>query len=122
MEILLFFHAKNIAIHIAIQIKILQYIAIRNFQPIPSPTHFTQVLNSVIQMFCIESREYKIANTDFSSYLLIVYICQRDFKICEMCFSWFYADINSLRSIRNLQNSSFFLIHTSSNLFKLTLF
>lgn len=37
MEILLFFHAKNIAIHIAIQIKILQYIAIRNFQPIPSP-------------------------------------------------------------------------------------
>lgn len=43
MEILLFFHAKNIAIHIAIQIKILQYIAIRNFQPIPSPTISTEI-------------------------------------------------------------------------------
>lgn len=35
----------------------------------------------------------------------LIYICLKkcDFKIHEMCFLWFYADINSLRLSKNLQ-------------------
>lgn len=69
--------------------------------------NYMHVRNSANKPCCMKSRECKIATTVFFlSYSYSVYICSgkaRNFKICLMCFSQFYADIYSLRFVKNQQ-------------------
>lgn len=68
--------------------------------------NFTRVSISAIPLFCIKTGKYKIAITIF---IMISYNSKlpekqkRDFIIREDCFSWFYAKINSLHLIWNVQ-------------------
>lgn len=66
-------------------------------------TYFTRVLHFAILLFFINSWEYKIANINFFFILPnCLYLFEKfkwDLKVCEMCFSWLYADMNSRISL-----------------------
>lgn len=67
------------------------------------------LLNSTIQLYCINMREHKIANAEIFIVPVIpfVYICPLNkseiLKSARCGFSLFYVDINSPQLIRNLQ-------------------
>lgn len=77
-------------------------------------SYFTQVLHSAIQPFCI-----KLWMPKSLSLFHIIYIClkkKQDLKICKICLSSVYADMNSLHLIGNLHNLHSLCVHVSSEL------
>lgn len=77
-------------------------------------SYFTQVLHSAIQPFCI-----KLWMAKSLSLCHLVNICvkkKQDFKICKICLSSVYADMNSLHLIGNLHNLHSLCVHVSSEL------
>lgn len=78
-------------------------------------SYFTQVLLSAIQPFCIKIVDAEIFI--FVSYNLHLFEKKKqDLKICKICLSSVYADMNSLHLIGNLHNLHSLCVHVSSEL------